>query len=1480
MSSQELLEKFNVEVFENNFQYNYTSMTELNTFLQKSINGDVDCCTKNQKCQDILKNIHFRLIDIVDYKKHTSDYQSSLPQILYQTFYLTHQNITKEQSNNDEKNKWTLPMKLDKSDISGTNITHFVSLGKKLELPSEKYDQYCLLIHVGAVKCFEFEKQLNSINISIENICDFCFRYTEINLDALKYLTECMTVITKDQWKKSSKIIYKVIMGLINHYLPSIHDQCILLLIKCLDFEDLDYILNIVMIEVSWSLRTKFYMLTVIASKYGAKKILEKYDILSISMWKCLDEPYLMSPCMDLYKTFIKGLSEDDFSNLVMQPIINYLTNNNINSELTRYNFVTYLLPLLKSKHMGSLLTLYEKIKMYRVHDMKPDLYLQVHVLRMVYNTELENVQEILDLSLNSGDAKIRSVAFTILCSSKLSTDILNLIYNFIVDNINSDCSTLRTEIVSGLKNMLRKCKRLNASILTFLNRLHAFILSNLAPGSNYQRKITSLKIYLVILKYENKDYVSYSCRHLLFTNLLDSEDIRKICSEILVLYFSVVKEDKIYLNNWMKLGISLCHDPLFYKNESGSTIIYTVTTLVYKSELKIDIFNINNSSVSAYILDLAKKQEKRLNDNFVSNVTDGTLYGLLDALNNLSFEKNSPEKNKLNESQIEIMLNLIEDILNLMLDTLSSRMDAEGKSEAPSFAQMDVALSSLRISNQDNVQIPTNQFLLNFIWINIKICCDVASKYAVMLAISDTTNNLCKDTQIKRCADIIADVLIRCRHKGAMEATCKSLGIIIKHWKESLIWCQNMLTDHINCMRPEDEISRRSAGVRYLIHAIVTNNKNTVKDCIKQLYNIAKENMCIGIDTIVDLPQARAQHLLTAIFSNSSISTSILYYFMEDMIMLCIDNLNSPLWTIRNAALQFFSSLQVRLIGQNRLNNDCWLSHLPLEPLLYHFPQLMQRLQSLWSQTNCKLSSQSRLIPFMSLLKGVKIQSWSLLPLAHQQFLESLRCNLWSTGLGLEIYTVRNMAAQAYANTIQVNEISSTLNKISYEIIKCDGGINFPEFKGFNHLHGLMLVYKYLKDAYYMEFNQEFKAFKIAHGHLPPLCKSLYISINCEVIDPLPSNSSIGCIHVKQLMIQNYISQQIASNFSDLKEFYKSADKHTAISFFKCLRDYNTRYENGVHLMSKLTDLLRWEVDKDILKEIILNIEVLLYIRHEDIRLEFELSDARFSEILQTCTLCSEKDFIAMLPVLTWLCPRKVYSTFLPIMLKFIDCDSYDSTDRSSCSKSLYYCKYTKDDDRLWFAVVELLQDEDINVRVEATRFVNHITNKSAYLLNPYMCLRKMFEIEIVSSIINPRVAFTCFWDQLSEIKVRTKFDETINPFFNEQSNIYQEQSNIMKLAFEGLKSLIKSNNNLDYYKEVVSKCLDILKTECEFKHTFIDEDLQILDTYSSVNYQKLYYKREILVLLDFKDYLSMFFPILEFIYFPIKPSQCLRQC
>lgn len=236
--------------------------------------NDVNFCTKNKQCQDILINIHLQLIDIIEYRKHPSDYQSLLPQILYRTLYLCQRNIIEKQCNNIEEDEFILPVKINEVNNSGIHIVNFFSLGKNLQLPLDNYDQYYLQIHIGAIKCLQFEKQINFINNSIEYICDLCFRYSEINLEALKHLTNCVSIMTKEQWKMSSKFIYKVLMGQMNHHSPPIHDQCILLFEKCLDLEDLNYILKIIMTEISWSLRIKFYMLTVIASKYGVKKVL------------------------------------------------------------------------------------------------------------------------------------------------------------------------------------------------------------------------------------------------------------------------------------------------------------------------------------------------------------------------------------------------------------------------------------------------------------------------------------------------------------------------------------------------------------------------------------------------------------------------------------------------------------------------------------------------------------------------------------------------------------------------------------------------------------------------------------------------------------------------------------------------------------------------------------------------------------------------------------------------------------------------------------------------------------------------------------------------------------------------------------------------------------------------------------------------------------------------------------------------------
>lgn len=250
------------------------NLQDFNNFLQKIILHDVAYCTTNLKYQDIYRNIHFQLIDIIVNRKQPSDYQNLVPQILYQTLYLSQQTTKVNQFNHTLiENKWALPIKREDETDNGVHIVHFNSLGRKFKLPIEKYDQYCLQIYIGATKCLQFEKKIDFVLDSIEHICDLCFRHSKVNLEALKHLTECVSVITKKYWTICSKLIYKVLMGLLNHYLPPIHDQCMVLFKKCLDLEDFDFILKIIMTEISWSLRIKYYMLTVIASKYGVKKV-------------------------------------------------------------------------------------------------------------------------------------------------------------------------------------------------------------------------------------------------------------------------------------------------------------------------------------------------------------------------------------------------------------------------------------------------------------------------------------------------------------------------------------------------------------------------------------------------------------------------------------------------------------------------------------------------------------------------------------------------------------------------------------------------------------------------------------------------------------------------------------------------------------------------------------------------------------------------------------------------------------------------------------------------------------------------------------------------------------------------------------------------------------------------------------------------------------------------------------------------------
>lgn len=88
---------------------------------------------------------------------------------------------------------------------------------------------------------------------------------------------------------------------------------------------------------------------------------------------------------------------------------------------------------------------------------------------------------------------------------------------------------------------------------------------------------------------------------------------------------------------------------------------------------------------------------------------------------------------------------------------------------------------------------------------------------------------------QIEQCADVIVQILLRCRHKGAIEATGEALGTLCKRLfasQEDRIRSlpQKLLTSFLTRLELSESgssITRRSAGLTFIVCKIVASEPN-----------------------------------------------------------------------------------------------------------------------------------------------------------------------------------------------------------------------------------------------------------------------------------------------------------------------------------------------------------------------------------------------------------------------------------------------------------------------------------------------------------------------------------------------------------------------------------------------------------------------------------------------------------------------------
>jgi len=248
--------------------------------------------------------------------------------------------------------------------------------------------------------------------------------------------------------------------------------------------------------------------------------------------------------------------------------------------------------------------------------------------------------------AMRHSNEAVRSKAFTVVCMSSKSYIIPSLeefemVQMFLVENANSDSASLREEILKSLALFLtRICdssvqaievehgthnskqdKEIGVSWISqnipFLNWIHNFLMSNLEPGTNYQRRVLSLQLYLLILSYfselpdlaktssalrkkktavEGKKVMEYartlgqwpfvsegSQKAILSCVLDSSDDIRETAGLILMKYFSFDKSNTEGHKPLLDYAVQLCTSTMFYETESGALLMKVLGNWIYK---------------------------------------------------------------------------------------------------------------------------------------------------------------------------------------------------------------------------------------------------------------------------------------------------------------------------------------------------------------------------------------------------------------------------------------------------------------------------------------------------------------------------------------------------------------------------------------------------------------------------------------------------------------------------------------------------------------------------------------------------------------------------------------------------------------------------------------------------------------------------------------------------------------------------------
>lgn len=510
-----------------------------------------------------------------------------------------------------------------------------------------------------------------------------------------------------------------------------------------------------------------------------------------------LRQPSLVSAGCDLYKTILNEFkSFKDWSDFFLALFYDIMSGN---KSVAQSNLLNYWIPATIKKYPQLIEELLDFLYENNINNSNLSPLLSVMTLGRKSgliladwdSTEMKHdYKKVIEVGLVHINEDIRSRAIQVVCIAQKSNmptiDEFRKMKIFLEYNINSDstgfrqnnlnCFTIfltriRDSCLNILKNAVIVEKESNVQCLneieSFFLWIHEFLIQNLDNRGNYQRKILSLQIYDVILRYlcgGYKDKVNIQkslCRKgnlrdqgwkvaafleerqkwlfnsspsvkALISCISDStNDIREIAAEILVQYFINNKTFKRSRENFFINGIILCNSRMFYEAECGCLMFKMLAHLNRgRPELNDPIQKIIYPfEVCEYLLNKAWEQfTYQETDLLLSIYNNQPLHGMIAAID--MYITNSDQL--MSFKFISALKKFLGTVTNHFINILSCKSEACNMVAPPSFAEMgesiEYIIKSSGLKADDGEKEKTehlsnaHQLLLNNIWLNLKV--------------------------------------------------------------------------------------------------------------------------------------------------------------------------------------------------------------------------------------------------------------------------------------------------------------------------------------------------------------------------------------------------------------------------------------------------------------------------------------------------------------------------------------------------------------------------------------------------------------------------------------------------------------------------------------------------------------------------------------------------------------------------------------